>query len=104
MHARGPRTINGPNRPICSVRSAPNVVRVLRERLWLRSRRDGANVNWPRKFHLGTPAVGLPAPPSCCRPATAKPCVTFVYDADGVIGLVRERFRGPLFWRSHATK
>jgi len=40
-HARGPRTINGPNRPICSVRSAPNVV---------------------------------PAPPSCCRPATAKPC------------------------------
>src|SRR5262245_27531741 len=33
--------INGRNRPICSVRSAPNAE---------------------------------PAPPSCCRPATAKPC------------------------------
>jgi hypothetical protein len=47
VHARGPRTINGPNRPICSVRSAPNVV---------------------------------PAPPSCCRPATAKPCSSISRD------------------------
>ena len=37
----GPSTINAPNQPICSVRSAPNVE---------------------------------PAPPSCCRPATVKPC------------------------------
>src|SRR6266516_4537768 len=37
----GPPTINAPNRPICSVRYAPNVE---------------------------------PAPPSCCPPATPKPC------------------------------
>src|SRR5262249_51727726 len=41
VHALVLLTINGPNRPICLVQSAPNVE---------------------------------PAPPSCCRPATAKPC------------------------------
>src|SRR6516162_11003780 len=41
VHAPVPPTIKGPNRPTCSVRSAPNAE---------------------------------PAPPSCCRPATAKPC------------------------------